>query len=59
MKYSTLYLFQSGVASGLSIAAIVAQIPTTMSAVLFIASAIAAVCTGAMGIRELDKEENQ
>ena len=59
MKYSTIYLFQSGVASGLSIAAIVAQIPASMSAILFLASAIAAVCTGALGIRELDKEENQ
>ena len=59
MKFSTVYLFQSGVASGLSIASIVAQIPASMSAVLFIASAIAAVCTGALGVRELDKEANQ
>lgn len=59
MKLSTAYLFLSGVASGLSIAAIVAQIPAAMSAVLFIASAIAAVCTGALGVRELDKESNQ
>lgn len=59
MKLSTAYLFLSGVASGLSIAAIVAQIPAAMSAVLFIASAIAAVCTGALGVSELDKESNQ
>lgn len=59
MKLSTAYLFLSGVASGLSIAAIVAQIPAAMSAVLFIASAIAAVCTGALGVRELYKESNQ
>lgn len=59
MKLSTAYLFLSGVASGLSIAAIVAQIPADMSALLFIASAIAAVCTGALGVRELDKESNQ
>jgi hypothetical protein len=41
MKISTAYLFLSG----LSIAAIVAPIPAEMSAVLFIAAAIAAVCT--------------
>jgi len=59
MKFSTAYLFLSGAASGLSIAAICAQIPAGTSAVLFIASAIAAVCLAGLGVRELDKEGEQ
>ena len=59
MKFSTAYLFLSGVASGLSIAAIVAQIPAGMSALLFITSAIASVCLGGLVVRQLDLEDGQ